>query len=78
MVREDFFVNEGKMATTMTVQSAPQLRFIGGDKIIDTMVSKEVMLGMLVGYLGMIAGLRAYMKGRQPYALTMAMKVRCP
>lgn len=51
------------------------LKFIGGDKIVETMVSREMMLGMLVGYLGMIAGLRAYMKGRTPYSLKVAMQV---
>mmetsp|Transcript_21281 Transcript_21281/g.53405 ORF Transcript_21281/g.53405 Transcript_21281/m.53405 type:complete len:260 (-) Transcript_21281:217-996(-) len=51
------------------------LQFIGGDKVVETMVSREVMLGMLVGYLGMIAALRSVMKGRAPYSLKLAMQV---
>jgi hypothetical protein len=56
----------------------PALQFIGGDKITETMVSREVMLGMLVLYLGMIGGLRVWMKNRPPFSLKLEMKVGFP
>lgn len=64
------------MSTATLTATEPALRFIGGDKIIGTMVSREVMLGMLVMYLGMIGGLRVWMKNRKPFSLKLAMQVR--
>lgn len=48
---------------------------MAGDQLAETLVSREMMGAMLVSYLGMIAGLRAYMKGRQPYSLKLAMQL---
>ena len=64
-------------AATMSANE-PALKFIGGDKITETMVSREVMLGMLVLYLGMIGGLRVWMKNRPPFSLKLAMQVGFP
>ncbi|KAJ1480076.1 ELO family [Baffinella frigidus] len=58
----------------MSVKMANDLVFISGP-IPDMLVAKSTMAGMLAGYLGMIAVLRMYMRGRTPYTLTLAMQV---
>ena len=62
--------------TSIASKMSPSLQFMAGDRLVETMVSREMMLGMLVGYLGMIVGLRAFMKKRAPYSLKVPMQVR--
>jgi hypothetical protein len=48
---------------------------MAGNTLVEALVSREMMMGMLAGYLGMIVGLRAFMKKRAPYSLKMPMQV---
>ena len=58
------------------VEKMVNLQFLQGEPY-ETLVSKQVLCTMLVGYLLMIVSLRWFMKGRKPFTLKGPMLV-CP